>query len=250
MSLSIDHQAVLALLKLLESKGELVGAFEDIPIEVYHHPECPGISSTTLKTVLKRSYAHLGHSKFDTKEMSFGRLFHSFISEPHLIESAKSKDVLLAHKMYANMMRHPIISSLMNGAQHEVTFFSKDEETGLLKKCRADGYNQGIVFDVKTTQDASLGSFVNDCKRYNYRSQAAYYLEVISEAMGFRHEDFRFIASEKEDPCESAIYRTHARSIEEASQEIRIALNKIKEAIDGGVSTWKGYSLNDTEILI
>jgi len=250
MELSLDHQNLLTTIQKMHLAGDLVGWFDDLPIEIYHHPECPGISSTTLKTVLKRSVAHLKHDKIDTEELSFGRLFHSFISEPHLINIAKSKDVLLAKKMYDNMMRHPIVRSLMIGAQHEVTFFSKDQDTGLLKKCRADGYSEGIVFDFKTTRDASLGSFTNDCKRYNYRLSAAYYLEIISEATGVRHEDFRFIACEKEDPCETAIYRTHSRSIEEASQEIRIGLNKIKDAIDKGEYAWKGYSQNVTDILI
>lgn len=254
--LSPANQEILQVLKNLHSKRELVGCFNDIPIEVYHHPECPGISSTQIKTVLKRSISHLKHAKEDTEELTFGRLFHAFISEPWTIQNAKSSDVLLAKKMFDNMMKHPVIRALMRGAKHEVTFFSYDQETGLLKKCRADGINDldagysPIVFDFKTTKNASLDSFTSDCKRFNYRLSAAYYLEIISEVYGSRTEDFRLIACEKEEPCEAAIYRVHSRSLEEANNEIRIALNKIKEAIDKGESAWTGYSLNAIDILI
>lgn len=248
--LSPNHQAVLDQLIKLHQAGELVGAYENIPIEVYHSPLCPGISSTMLKTAIKRSVAHINHDTEDNENLSFGRLFHAFISEPHLIKNAKSKDVLLAQKMFTNMMKHPVVRALMRGAKHEITFFSTDQETGLTKKCRADGYIEGIVFDFKTTRNASLDSFVGDCKRYNYRISAAYYLEIISEVFGERHEDFRLIACEKEEPCETSIYRVHSRSIEEASQEIRGGLNKIKEAFDKGDYAWKGYSQNVTDILI
>lgn len=250
MSLSKEHQSILKTLQDLHARKELEGSFDDIPIEVYHNSQCPGISSTQIKTVLNKSVLHLQHVKEDTDGLMFGRLFHSFISEPHLIQNAKSNDLILAKKMYDNMMSHPIIRSLMRGAKHEITFFSYDKETGLLKKCRADGFNDGIVFDFKTTRDASLGSFLNDCKRYNYRISAAYYLEVISEVLGYRIEDFRLIASEKEEPNQSAIYRVHTRSIEEANQEIRIALNKIKDAIDSNKYAWSGYTPNAIDILI
>lgn len=248
--LSPAHQIILDKIIEAHNDGQLVGAFDGIPIEVYHHPLCPGISSTMLKTAIKRSMAHMNFDKEDNEQLSFGRLFHSFISEPHLIQNAKSKDVLLAQKMFTNMMKHPIVNSLMRGARHEITFFSTDMETGLTKKCRADGYNEGIVFDFKTTRNASLDSFISDCKRFNYRISAAYYLEIISEVFGERHEDFRLIACEKEDPCEVSVYRVHSRSIEEAAQEIRGGLNKIKEAFDKGELAWKGYSQNVTDILI
>lgn len=240
----------------MDTKGELIGAFHDIPIEVYHHPDCPAISSTQLKTVLKKSVAHWKYAKQeDTDSLSFGRLFHDFISDPQLLAkydpSKKSyKDILLASVMFKNMMDHPIARSLVEGAKHEVTFFSRDKETGLLKKCRVDGINGNIVFDFKSTKDASMESFISDCKRYNYRIQAAYYLEIVSEVMGQSFTDFRFIASEKEEPNMTAVYRTHDRSLAAAHYEIREGLNKIKLAIDSGSDGWNGYSKSLTDILI
>ena len=185
MTLSKEHQSILKTLQDLHARKELEGSFDDIPIEVYHNPQCPGISSTQIKTVLNKSVLHLQHAKEDTDGLMFGRLFHSFISEPHLIQNAKSNDLILAKKMYDNdeSSNNPIIDE---GAKHEITFFSYDKKQVFLK-CRADGFNDGIVFDFKTTRDASLGSFLNDCKRYNYRISAAYYLEVISEVLGLSH---------------------------------------------------------------
>lgn len=248
-----EHLQVLKELQELHSRGELVGAFDNIPIEVYHHPSCPGISSTQLKVVMKKSIAHWEASRSeDTEEKAFGRIFHNFISEPHLIDKAKSKDILLASTMFNNMKQHPIARSLLHGAQFEVSFFSIDQETGLLKKCRADliQWDDKIVGDFKSTRDASLDSFLYDCKKFGYRTSAAFYLEIISEAMNDRWEDFRLIASEKEHPNQTAVYRIHEKSLQEAQAEIRTGLNKIKEAIDRGEYAWKGYSQNVTDILI
>jgi len=250
-----EHKQILGSLIELHSKGELIGAFDDLPIEVYHHKDCPGISSTQLKMVMKKSITHWEECRYqDSEEKAFGRIFHNYISEPNLIGKGnyKAKDIILASTMFENMRKHPTAKALLNGAQFEVSFFSKDQETGLLKKCRADliHFDERIVGDFKSTRDASLDSFTYDCKKFGYRTSAAYYLEIISEAMGERFEDFRLIASEKEPPNQTAVYRIHEKSIQEAQIEIRAGLNKIKEAIDRGDYAWKGYSQNVTDIII
>lgn len=252
-TLKPEHKYILDQLLELESKGELVGAYEKIPIEVYHHPDCPGISSTQLKTVLRKSITHWELRRDeDSEEKAFGRIFHNFISEPHLIEKARSQDILLADEMFTNLKKHPVAKALLSGAKYEVSFFSKDEATGLTKKCRADliHFDQKVVGDFKSTRDASLDSFLYDCKKFGYKFSASYYLEIISEVMGERYEDFRLIASEKEPPRQTAVYRVHQKSIEDAQPEIRAGLNKIKDAIDKGLGAWKGYSKDTVDIII
>lgn len=258
-TLSPQHQEILdTLIKMYQDKT-LIGAFSDIPIEVYHHPQCPAVSSSMLKTTLRRSFSHwkTGHN-IDSEGLSFGNLFHQFVSEPHKIRENKEStgkkanyaDIFVANKMFDKMMRQPIVRSMMRGASHEVSYFSLDKETGLLKKCRLDGYNNGIVFDFKSTRDASQNSFIQDCRKFDYRLSAAYYLEIVSEVTGQIHDNFVWIASEKEDPHECALYNLHRKSIEAASQDIREALNKIKLAIDTSENGWDGYSRNVTEIMI
>lgn len=252
-TLSPENQSILNTLIAMAEKGELIGSFNDIPIEVYHHPRCPGVSSSQLKTVLKRSFSHwkTGHN-IDAGVARFGNLFHQFASEPHKIRSNENKpaEMILANTMYEKMMNQPIVRSLMMGAEHEISYFSIDAETGILKKARVDGINEGIVFDFKSTRDASLYSFIGDCKKFDYRLSAAYYLEVVSEVTGIAHTDFRWIACEKEAPNECAIYKLNPSCLEPASNDIRAALNKIKLAVDTGPARWEGYSQNVIEVIL
>src|SRR4051812_16285277 len=81
-----EHLEILKSLIDMEARGELERAsFDDVPISVYHHPSCPGISSTTIKTVLKKSWNHVGTGGGAEKEsFRFGSAFHCFNNEPHL----------------------------------------------------------------------------------------------------------------------------------------------------------------------
>lgn len=53
-----------ACLEQLKSMKDVEGIHFDIPIEVYHHPECPGLSNSDLK-MLSKSYNHLLQHKAD-----------------------------------------------------------------------------------------------------------------------------------------------------------------------------------------
>lgn len=90
------HREVLEHLIALNKKGELIGEFKDIPNEVYHHPDCPGISSSNL-TALSQSYEHyeqtLQEAREERKDLGFrdkffiGNAVHMATLEPDLFEA-------------------------------------------------------------------------------------------------------------------------------------------------------------------
>lgn len=62
MPLTDSQTACLENLKTLNDKNQLEGIHYDVPIEVYHHPECPGFSKTDLMYAAK-TYDHLAAYK-------------------------------------------------------------------------------------------------------------------------------------------------------------------------------------------
>lgn len=93
LKLSEQSQAILEQLKITHQKGELQGVFRNIPNEVYHHPECPGVSKSNLD-IIDDTYADYLHAlesaKEEIKELDFkdkffiGNAFHMITLEPHL----------------------------------------------------------------------------------------------------------------------------------------------------------------------
>lgn len=267
---------ILGELKFLESKGQLVGAFSDIPIDVYHHPECPGYSSTTIKRTISQSFNHRHILQSEQKRsLVFGSAYHCFVNEPHLFDSQyivtatdskHSQEWKLAKKdsrvplttsefqaiveMDRKLKAHPDAAPLINGSKNEISYFSVDEQTGLLKKCRVDGVNGKKVWDLKSCENASKQAFERDARRFLYRISAAFYLEVISEVTGIRHEDFYLIPSEKVAPYEVNVFRVSEESIERAQEEIRLAMSTIAKILKEGPSAWAGYQLGVEDILI
>lgn len=274
------HLDILKELIAMEAAGRLDRAcFDDIPIQVYHHPSCPGVSSTTIKTILKKSWNHVGFDVRDREAFRFGSAFHCLNNEPHLFREtyhvcpfdgrrgqdwdkerarAGGKIILMQKEfrclevMTKKLWLHPEASDLLTGAQFEMTYFSRDHETGVLKKCRVDAIKQmarKVVSDLKTTQDASPEQFRRDCFNFLYRISAAYYLEIVSEFYDELINDFYLIPCEKEEPHEVTDYRVDDESIAAAGDDIRNVLRKIAE-LKQNPKVWRGYPLGPKTITI
>jgi hypothetical protein len=271
-----EHLEILENIKEMEASGDLDRArFSDIPIEVYHHPDCPGISSSQIKLILERSFAHY-KAKVETYALRFGNVFHTYTNEPDTFadtyeiaptSSKRSKEwfsaqrknagqkilitideFYLAKFMSNKVFDHPEAGPLLQGATFEETFFSRDEETGILKKCRVDARKGLVLSDLKSTENASARAFRSDAIRYGYGISAAYYCEIVTEVLGQIVDDFRLLACEKPSPHEVAVYKIHEGSLQDGEQKFREVLRTVA-AIESGKQTWKGYPFNQTIII-
>lgn len=266
---SKNNQEILMTLISMANKDQLSGCFADIPPEVYHDRRCPGFSSTQLKGILKKSYRHWElEASVDSEATRFGTAFHCFVNEPEtfvntyqIIHGKKSQAFLEAGKtalmdddfktievMSKKLFAHPDAGPLLSGAQNELTYFSRDKETGVLKKCRVDAIKDHVISDLKTCPDASPEAFGRDSRKWMTRVSAAYYLEVVSECLGTHLNKFHLIACEKNDPFEIAVYKVSDRSIQRGSQEVRKALKVIQNVIENPGDAWKGYELGIQEL--
>jgi len=155
-----------------------------------------------------------------------------------LEEEAAGKQVLTikqrdhALQVAAALRRHPKASQLM-GSNYtpEVSFFSRCRRTGVLKKCRTDLFdlNNGIVVDLKTTDDVSPTAFAKSVINFRYLVQEGWYRDVLDEANGQEPELWIWLVVEKEYPHPVGIYQLDADDVEMGRQLGRRDLDRIIE---------------------
>ena len=145
-----------------------------------------GISSSTVKTVYKKSLAHWkGQKNKNSTAFNLGTAVHALLLEEHrdlvvkgpktktskafkkLEESLTEDQVLLneveyhmAHRMAKSALDHSECGKVLRHKDRmtEVSIFVKCERTGLELKTRPDLMitADGAVYDVKTTLDAVM----------------------------------------------------------------------------------------------
>ena len=223
------------MLKLeLTDNASLVraGIVPGIPIEEYHRH---GSVSKSQLDQFAKSPAHylasLTTPRKETPAMRIGSIFHGMVLEPERVKIAvapvcdkRTKDgkatweafclenagaeIVTAEEgemlngMAASIKAHPAASALLSGRGiAEGSCFWYDERSGELCRCRPDWFREdGIIVDLKTTEDASLDGFTRSVAKYNYQVQAAMYADGVEWATGSPVKAFAFIACEKTPP--------------------------------------------------
>lgn len=179
-----------------------------------------GVSSTDLKHIVK-SPAHFRywkeHPQEETPALLFGRASHKYALEKedffdefavapncdrrtkagkeqyNLFElENKGKDIISAddfqkiQEMREALYATPFAEQLLSGKK-ELSFFMKDEETGLTIKCRPDCLttigDTHVLIDYKSCQDASSEAFMRSAISLNYDMQLAQYKEIMDKVV-------------------------------------------------------------------
>ena len=231
----------------------------------YHATDA--ISSSAVKTVHGKSLAHWkargefkGSTIFDV-----GSVVHDLVLEngqnsirgpedrrgnawkiAYAEAQAEGKTLLtagdydLAHTVAGSLLFHPA-GARMSGPDvvNEASFFAVDPDTGLEIKCRPDSYwmSQGVIYDIKTCQDASPRGVAKDFQSYGYPLQAAFYMKVLRLA-GFKATKFMFVHVEKAAPYAISVNELSAEYLEWAEGQVDLTLVRIAEAsLNGDFST-------------
>lgn len=245
---------------------------EDLSNEAYHSPECPGVSKSDLD-LISRSPLHYVHAKTapknETDAMTLGSLVHCLILEPHkvndlyavapdvdrrtkagkeeytqFIEESHGKTIINTDQMkLALEMKNAVANSitatqLLSNAKIETSAFALDHETGVIKKCRPDAaiIEDRILIDLKTCNDASINEFRRQIVNYNYDKQAAYYLNVYSEATGVKFDTFIFICVEKVAPFGVGIYMINDACLEAGEKLFRRDLESYRKTFENATT--------------
>lgn len=216
--------------------------------------------------------------KADTPALIFGSLLHAAILEPHtlpekyaIVPSDMNKhkkewgdfkaahthkiivdadDMQAALAMRAAAMRHPQASALLTSSGDcEKAIFATDPETGALLKIKPDRFNHnGIMLDVKTTEDARADAFAKSVHKYRYHVQDAFYTDVARWA-GHDVKAFVFIAIEKEPPYAVAVWWLDEEARERGRSLYRDSLNTYAKCL--ATNDWHAYQQqDDTDIIL
>ena len=233
-----------------------------MPNSEYHAH--PAISSSDVKLVASKSLAHWKHKvRKPSTAFALGSAVHAMVLEPHLDlvvrgpedrrgnkwkEASLAADldgkILLtetdfdqAAAMAASVNDQRIVAGwkAVEDFVAEASFFAKDPITGVDIKCRPDGFipSQGIVFDVKTTSDASPKGFPREVIKYGYDLQAAFYLRCL-RAAGFNATTFIFVCVEKEPPFATGLHMLTPEYLTSADVAVTMTLEDIANATARG----------------
>lgn len=171
------------------------------------------------------------------------------------------------YAMRAAVMRHPAASALMNAPGiSELSAYWNDPETGELCRCRPDFWRlDGIVVDIKTTEDASPDEFARSIANWRYHAQHPYYVDGLTLALqqgGTKILDhdtgaitgdapaapraFVFLVVEKKPPHAVAVYSLDPESLKLGRIENRQDLKRYAEC--KSANDWPAFSNSIAQI--
>lgn len=157
------------------------------------------------------------------------------------------------HRMRDAVMAHPAAKALLTGCKYvtEHSVYARDPQTGELRRCRPDLWRfDGILGDLKSTEDASPEAFARSIAKWGYDVQHPYYLDTINLALEQSPPDefashptsakaFVFVVVEKSPPHAVAVYILDEASVALGRAKYRAGLDTYAECKRTGV--WPGY---------
>lgn len=185
---------------MTQPQGIQPGVYLDLDIDLYHSD--PAISSSGIKTLLRSAEAYWHSSclnpnrqaQEETPALKWGKAYHTLVFEPEKFDYAIKKGVqtssvakTLGEGQYNEMqamrdrlMRYTLIPNAITGGFAEVSVFWRDEESGLMCRCRFDYWRPGYVVDLKTEtaiNKETQSDIRYDFPRYGYEVSGAMYME-------------------------------------------------------------------------
>lgn len=149
-------------------------------------------------------------------------------------------------------IEHPKLCKLLTDprGKAELSAYWRDEETGLLCRCRPDLWVGDVVLDIKTTDDARESAFERSVEKFRYHVQASFYIDGLKKAIEQSGEPlpeglevpkhFVFGVIEKKAPYLTAVYVLDPETMQIGRREYREDLDALAAAVSA--DEWPGYS--------
>tara|TARA_R110000851_G_scaffold117849_8_gene244909 strand:- start:14478 stop:15263 length:786 start_codon:yes stop_codon:yes gene_type:complete len=137
--------------------------------------------------------------------------------------------------MEDNLLAHPLVRGIMDGAETETIHFWKDVETGRLCKGKVDIEKGSLLADLKTTSEikgASPWKFEEFREKWAVEQQGAFYLD------GTQKKEFYFIMVELKAPHNIGVYKLSDKSIARGREDYRSQLKDYDTYINDEVCTF------------
>ena len=150
----------------------------------------------------------------------------------------KQDDLYQIERMAASVWAHESARELLSEGRAEVSVFAN--LWGVDTKCRPDWLREdGLVMDLKTTDDASAAAFPSSVAKWRYHVQAALYQDILA-TVGIKVSAFVFCAVEKNPPHAVGVYLLDDDAIEAGREAYQRNLDTYKTCIETG--SWPAYS--------
>jgi hypothetical protein len=235
----------------------MIGDIDKMTNAQYHATDA--ISSSDVKMVYGKSLAHWKAKVYKSSTVfDVGTAVHAMCleSEKNIVirgpetrrgkawieayEEAQASDQTLlttsdydlARNIADSVLFHPAGQRMAGPTTvNEASFFATDPETGLKIKCRPDSLwdAKGVMYDLKTCQDASPRGVAKDMVTYNYAIQAAFYMHVMNCA-GRKADQFVFVNVEKAAPYAVSTNILSPEYLAWGKQKMHETLRQIAEA--------------------
>jgi len=146
------------------------------------------------------------------------------------------------------VLTHPTVRGLFQHGEAETSYFGIDPETGEVVKCRPDFDRiefDGMIVDVKSTEDASPEGFGGSATKFRYDVQDPWYRDVIDLALGARAvvRSFGFVAVERKPPFQVGLYYSTPEQLLRGRAMGRRDLRRIVECREA--NHWPDFAAND-----
>ena len=134
--------------------------------------------------------------KFDKRTKQGKADYAEFVKKNTFKTVISEQDFELMEQMTSKLMRDSDAKALLSKGLKEHIIAWENEEYNV--KCRGmlDIYRKddGIIIDLKTTQDSSYYGFASSVRKFKYYKQAAFYLDAVGA------QEFYIVAIEKNPP--------------------------------------------------
>jgi exodeoxyribonuclease VIII len=138
----------------------------------------------------------------------------------------------------------PEARRLLSQGQGEISVFWRDKPTSAFCKARPDWVHpvkgEGVIlFDLKTTSDASPAGFRKSIRNFRYDRQAAWYSKGYEQATGDKVLAFVFGVIEHDWPYACALYLLDDRTLSKAQADCDRLTQLYAQCLQ--TDTWPGY---------
>lgn len=156
---------------------------------------------------------------------------------------------VITHEQYAQVAAmvdaikaHPYASGAFVDGVAERSIFWRDEETGVVCRCRPDFLPNDFknVPDYKSTVSAKPSHIYKSIAQYGYYMQHAWYMEGIERATGKRPQRFFFVFQEKTPPYITTCVVPDEEAIHYGQKLNRKALRIYAQCLEK--DEWPGYA--------
>lgn len=238
-----------------------------------------GVSSTDLKKIAK-SPAHYKHWKEnpteDTPALLFGRACHKYMLEKEeffdefavapaidrrtkegkaewslFLDTNDGKDIITQadfvkiQEMHKVLYETPFVAMLLSG-EKELSFFHKDEKTGLIIKARPDCLkvvgDTHVYVEYKTSDDADSDNFMRQAIDLKYDLQASFYRNILQKTTGKEYQVL-FVVQEKKPPYVVNILEANPYFLASGDDMWRTWLDVYAEC--SKTNNWYGYIVDN-----